>query len=172
MPVYVAETDEIAIREATPHIEALFNNYLHMPLEMVLPPGYTSIASMKAILATKKGMTTVKQTMTDILEKVTFIVGSPAETWGVRLLTPLNQCAPLTFTVELDGKPVKSGVALDDDVDLRRVRGLGAAPSHRDARIHHAATPAQDLVLVAEGQVAVRLALGQVQVQERLVVPC
>ena len=48
-----------------------------MPLEMILPPGYTSVASLKAILATKKGMTTAKQTMQDILAKGTFAVGSP-----------------------------------------------------------------------------------------------
>jgi alkanesulfonate monooxygenase SsuD/methylene tetrahydromethanopterin reductase-like flavin-dependent oxidoreductase (luciferase family) len=78
VPVYVAETDAIAIREAAEHIERLFNNFLYTPTEMVLPPGYTSVKSMKAILATKKGMTTVKQTMKDILEKGTLLVGSPA----------------------------------------------------------------------------------------------
>lgn len=77
VPVYVAETDEIAIRESERHIEALFNNFLYMPLEMVLPPGYTSVASLKTILATKKGMTTAKQTIKDILAKGTFAVGSP-----------------------------------------------------------------------------------------------
>jgi alkanesulfonate monooxygenase SsuD/methylene tetrahydromethanopterin reductase-like flavin-dependent oxidoreductase (luciferase family) len=77
-PVYVAETDEIAIREATPHIEALFNNYVRMPVEMLLPPGYTSMKSLKAIVETKKGITSVGQTMKDILGQGTVVVGSPA----------------------------------------------------------------------------------------------
>jgi alkanesulfonate monooxygenase SsuD/methylene tetrahydromethanopterin reductase-like flavin-dependent oxidoreductase (luciferase family) len=78
VPVYVAETDEIAWREASQHIERLFNNFLYMPPEMLFPPGYTSIASLKRIMATRKGMTVVKQTMDDIMSKGTFICGSPA----------------------------------------------------------------------------------------------
>ena len=45
---------------------------------MLFPPGYTSIASLKRILSTRKGMTIVKQTMQDIMKKGTFICGSPA----------------------------------------------------------------------------------------------
>ena len=41
---YVAESDEIARREIKPHIEA-FNKFLHYPLEMRMPPGYSSFAS-------------------------------------------------------------------------------------------------------------------------------
>ena len=41
-PIYVAETDERASEEARAGIETLFNNYLRMPWEMLLPPGYTS----------------------------------------------------------------------------------------------------------------------------------
>ena len=46
VPTYCAETDEIARREAKPHIESLFNKLLRMPQEMLLPPGYLSLASM------------------------------------------------------------------------------------------------------------------------------
>lgn len=56
-----------------------------------------------------------------------FIVGSTAETWGVRLMTPLNQCAPLTFSVELDGKPVKSTAALAAGKSETVVLGKGLA---------------------------------------------
>ena len=56
-----------------------------------------------------------------------FIVGGPAETWGVRLMTPLNQCAPLTFSVELDGKPVKSTAALAAGKSETLVLGNGLA---------------------------------------------
>ena len=30
----------------TPHIEAFYNKFLKMPVEMLLPPGYLSLASM------------------------------------------------------------------------------------------------------------------------------
>ncbi len=56
--IYVAETDEIARREAKPHIEAFANKFMRMPTEVLLPPGYTSIASMKGLMAAKRGITT------------------------------------------------------------------------------------------------------------------
>ncbi len=49
-PIYVADTDERAREEAKAGIESLFNNFLPMPYEMLLPPGYTSNASMKATI--------------------------------------------------------------------------------------------------------------------------
>ena len=53
IPTYVAETDEIARRELKPHIEAFFNKFLHYPLEMRMPPGYSSIASTKSLIESK-----------------------------------------------------------------------------------------------------------------------
>jgi len=46
-PLYVAETDEKAREEAGRAAETLFNNFLRMPIEMLVPPGYTSQSSMK-----------------------------------------------------------------------------------------------------------------------------
>jgi alkanesulfonate monooxygenase SsuD/methylene tetrahydromethanopterin reductase-like flavin-dependent oxidoreductase (luciferase family) len=46
-PCYVGETDEKARAEAGRAVETLFNNYLRMTMEMLVPPGYTSQASMK-----------------------------------------------------------------------------------------------------------------------------
>ena len=46
--IYVAETDEKAMREAKPHLEALVNRFLKMPVEMLLPPGYTQHRSDEA----------------------------------------------------------------------------------------------------------------------------
>jgi alkanesulfonate monooxygenase SsuD/methylene tetrahydromethanopterin reductase-like flavin-dependent oxidoreductase (luciferase family) len=51
--IYVADTDEKAMREARPHLEALVNRLLKMPTEMLLPPGYTNIESMKRVRAAK-----------------------------------------------------------------------------------------------------------------------
>ena len=46
-PTYVAETDEIAARKSAEHLEALFNNFFHIPPELLFPPGYTSIRSLQ-----------------------------------------------------------------------------------------------------------------------------
>ena len=51
VPVYIGDTDEQAVREAKPHYEAFRDVFVHMPLEMLLPPGYTSIASLERMMA-------------------------------------------------------------------------------------------------------------------------
>ena len=56
MPVYVAESDEQARAEAKPHFEAFRNVYVKMPLEMLLPPGYTSRESLKNVMKAKAQM--------------------------------------------------------------------------------------------------------------------
>ena len=53
LPIYVAETDEIAKREAAPHIEAFFNKFVKSPAEFKLPPGYSSMASYRYVMETK-----------------------------------------------------------------------------------------------------------------------
>jgi alkanesulfonate monooxygenase SsuD/methylene tetrahydromethanopterin reductase-like flavin-dependent oxidoreductase (luciferase family) len=77
-PIYVAETDAIARRESEAHVEALFNEFLHIPPELLFPPGYTSAASLKAIMKARKGMAFDRQTFDQLVEKGTFIVGSAA----------------------------------------------------------------------------------------------
>ena len=76
-PVYVAETDEKAYAEAKPHIENFLNKFLRMPVEMLLPPGYLSLASAKGVMQAKKAMTG-RQTIDDVMGKGMFICGSPA----------------------------------------------------------------------------------------------
>ncbi len=73
--IYVAETDEKAMREAKPHLEALSNSFLKMPLEMLLPPGYTSAESMKRIRASRTNLK--PQTAEDLVKAGVVIVGSP-----------------------------------------------------------------------------------------------
>ncbi|NQU71659.1 MAG: LLM class flavin-dependent oxidoreductase [Rhodospirillales bacterium] len=75
-PIYVADTDEKAIDEARPHIEAFANKFLRNPLEMLLPPGYTSTASMRNIRKAKTSLT-VRQTIESLMENEVIIVGSP-----------------------------------------------------------------------------------------------
>src|SRR5260221_2175171 len=53
-PVYVSDTDETALAECAEHYENFRNRFLgKMPMEMLMPPGYTSRESAKAIVAAK-----------------------------------------------------------------------------------------------------------------------
>jgi alkanesulfonate monooxygenase SsuD/methylene tetrahydromethanopterin reductase-like flavin-dependent oxidoreductase (luciferase family) len=74
--IYVADTDEKALREAKPHLEVLQNTLLKMPLQMLLPPGYTNLESMKRIRAAK--ITGRFQSAEDLIKAGVVIVGSPA----------------------------------------------------------------------------------------------
>jgi alkanesulfonate monooxygenase SsuD/methylene tetrahydromethanopterin reductase-like flavin-dependent oxidoreductase (luciferase family) len=77
IPTYAAETDAIAYREAKPHIEAFLNKFLRMPREMLLPPGYLSLQSMKGILAAKSSLSG-RQTIDEVIERGMFLCGSAA----------------------------------------------------------------------------------------------
>ncbi len=77
VPLYVAETDEIAMREAKPHIETFLNKFLRMPREMLLPPGYLSLKSMMGVMKAKSAIGG-QQTIDSVMEKGMFICGSPA----------------------------------------------------------------------------------------------
>ena len=51
LPIYVAETDSRAEEEAKAHMLWLYHYGLRHKWEMLFPPGYTSAASMKRIMA-------------------------------------------------------------------------------------------------------------------------
>lgn len=76
VPMYVAETDEQARREAKPHIENFLNKFLRMPKEMLLPPGYLSLKSALGVTKAKAAIGG-KQTIDDVIDKGMFICGSP-----------------------------------------------------------------------------------------------
>jgi alkanesulfonate monooxygenase SsuD/methylene tetrahydromethanopterin reductase-like flavin-dependent oxidoreductase (luciferase family) len=76
VPVYVAETDERARAEARPHIEALRNVFLKMPIEMLLPPGYTSRESLKNVMKAKAEIFG-EVTIDKAIELGLFVCGSP-----------------------------------------------------------------------------------------------
>jgi alkanesulfonate monooxygenase SsuD/methylene tetrahydromethanopterin reductase-like flavin-dependent oxidoreductase (luciferase family) len=80
VPIYVAETDQRARDEAKAGIETLFNNFLPMPWEMLLPPGYTSVASLKATMKmrTSLGSRARNQTVDELMGSGTALIGSPA----------------------------------------------------------------------------------------------
>lgn len=75
--IYVAETDEKALRDVRPHLESYANDFLSRNPVMMSPPGYSSVASVKRVRAMKSFMGK-RQTAEDILEKGIVIVGSPA----------------------------------------------------------------------------------------------
>ena len=76
VPVYVAATDQQAHEEARLHFETFRNVFVRMPLEMLLPPGYTSRDSMKNVMKAKAQMFG-DVTLEQALELGLFVCGSP-----------------------------------------------------------------------------------------------
>ena len=76
VPVYVGETDESARKEAREHFETFRNVFVRMPLEMLLPPGYTSRESLKNVMKAKAQMFG-DVTLEQALELGLFVCGSP-----------------------------------------------------------------------------------------------
>ncbi len=74
--IYVAETDAKAVAEARPHLEALVNRFLRMPIDMLLPPGYTTIESLKRIRAARPALAK-PQSIEDLITAGVVIVGGP-----------------------------------------------------------------------------------------------
>jgi alkanesulfonate monooxygenase SsuD/methylene tetrahydromethanopterin reductase-like flavin-dependent oxidoreductase (luciferase family) len=77
VPVYVAATDDAARREAKQHFEAFRNVFLKMPVEMLLPPGYTSRESLKNVMKAKAAMF-ADITLEKSVELGLIVCGSPA----------------------------------------------------------------------------------------------
>ena len=73
--IYIAETDEKALKEAKPHLENYANRFVSQPIHQLLPPGYTSINSMKMLYA--KRQVHGEQTAEDLINSGVVIVGSP-----------------------------------------------------------------------------------------------
>ena len=76
-PIYVAETDERARAEAGRAVETLFNDFLRQSFEMLMPPGYTSIGSMKNFISSRRGLGAGKATAEGLIESGTALIGSP-----------------------------------------------------------------------------------------------
>jgi len=76
-PIYVAETDERAMAEAGRAVETLFNDFLRQSFEMLMPPGYTSMRSMKNFIAMRRGLGGGRATAEGLIESGTALIGSP-----------------------------------------------------------------------------------------------
>lgn len=76
IPVYVADTDEQAHREGRQHLEWLFHKGLKQGLELVFPPGYMTVPSMRGLL--KANMKPYPETSyEELLAEGYAVVGSP-----------------------------------------------------------------------------------------------
>jgi len=78
LPLYVSETDEKAAQEAAPHIENFFNKFLVSPVEYKLPPGYSSMASYKYVMATKFKHREDFLSYKGVTDNGMFLCGSPS----------------------------------------------------------------------------------------------
>jgi len=56
VPIYVSDSDDQARKEAKVHFELFRNRLLKMPIEMLLPPGYTSRDSLKNLMKAKASL--------------------------------------------------------------------------------------------------------------------
>jgi alkanesulfonate monooxygenase SsuD/methylene tetrahydromethanopterin reductase-like flavin-dependent oxidoreductase (luciferase family) len=77
VPVYVSRTDSSARSEAKEHFENFRNVFVRMPLEMLLPPGYTSRESLKNVMKAKAQMFG-DVTLDQAVELGLFVCGSPS----------------------------------------------------------------------------------------------
>ncbi len=76
-PIYVAETDAIARKEAEQHIEDFFNKFLYSPMEYKMPPGYSSLGSYKKVMEQKMRVRMKHLSFDNLMEEGMFICGSP-----------------------------------------------------------------------------------------------
>ncbi|MGE0745915.1 MAG: LLM class flavin-dependent oxidoreductase [Rhodospirillales bacterium] len=74
--IYVAETDEKALRQAKPHLETYINYFVKTTPQLMLPPGYTSTESMKRIARIRAHQAKV-QRAEDLIDNGVVIVGGP-----------------------------------------------------------------------------------------------
>ncbi|MGE0745857.1 MAG: LLM class flavin-dependent oxidoreductase [Rhodospirillales bacterium] len=76
-PLYVAETDEKAIEDARGPIELFFTKLLAQPPEMLFPPGYLSMSSLKGVQQAKKALRGDNPiTIETLMKEGVIIVGS------------------------------------------------------------------------------------------------
>ena len=125
-PVYVADTDERAKEEARAGMESLFNDFLAVPFQMLLPPGYTSLSSMKNTMRMRKQLGAQKRhSLEELMESGTVVVGSP-KTVRDELSAAAGQ-----------DRREQSG----HHAAVRRAAGRSRQAQHGDVRVRGDATP-------------------------------
>lgn len=128
-PLYVAETDAIARKEAAEHIESLYNNFFHIPFEFLFPPGYTGIESLQRMMGFRKGIGTSKLSIDDIFARGNCIVGSPDTV--ARMITEIHErtgfkiMIPMMHFGTLPDDLVKKNIKMFADEVIPKIRHLG-----------------------------------------------
>ena len=74
--IFVRETDQKAVNDVRPHLEVYFNELFTRDPAMMMPPGYSSIASVKRVKAMRAARSG-RQTAEGLIESGLVIVGSP-----------------------------------------------------------------------------------------------
>jgi alkanesulfonate monooxygenase SsuD/methylene tetrahydromethanopterin reductase-like flavin-dependent oxidoreductase (luciferase family) len=77
LPIYVADTDAEARREAAIHLDYLFNTLMRMPKDVFFPAGYLTLSSTKRVMATKRGLGTGALDPDFLMERGYALAGSP-----------------------------------------------------------------------------------------------
>ncbi len=132
LPIYVADTDELAVNEARPHMEYLFNVGLRMPRDLFFPAGYVSPLSMTRIMASKSGLTSGGNTIEGLMEKGFVAVGSPA-TVRDQIAAAQQElgfgtlCGNFQFGT-LGHEEFMSSISLFSEQVMPRLRPLGLTP--------------------------------------------
>lgn len=78
LPIILAETDEIARRDAEKYQMWLFEKALKIRREFAMPPGYMSLNSIKAVIESGAAFGEAQRTFQDLLDSGVMVVGSPA----------------------------------------------------------------------------------------------
>ena len=78
VPVYVADSDAEARREAVVHLDFLFNALMRMPKDVFFPAGYLTLSSTTRVMAAKRGLGTSTMDPDHLLERGYALAGSPA----------------------------------------------------------------------------------------------
>jgi alkanesulfonate monooxygenase SsuD/methylene tetrahydromethanopterin reductase-like flavin-dependent oxidoreductase (luciferase family) len=76
LPVYVADTDEKAMKEAEHGIDYLFNQAFKMPPEIFFPSGYLTLQSMQRVLKSRQGIGTSRLAFQYLVENGYVLIGS------------------------------------------------------------------------------------------------
>jgi alkanesulfonate monooxygenase SsuD/methylene tetrahydromethanopterin reductase-like flavin-dependent oxidoreductase (luciferase family) len=93
--VYVAKDEETAIRDARPHLQYFGERCFAIPPQMLMPPGYTSAASLKRFI-TARGSAGSRFDIDALLASKEVLVGTPDQV-GERLLRNMERAGTGIF---------------------------------------------------------------------------
>ena len=136
LPIYVADTDDRAKKEARKPLEYLFNVGLRMPKDYFFPPGYVPYQAMARIMTSGRRLLDDDQTLEELMDDGYVCVGSPDTVR--QQLEALHEelgfgtlCANLQFGT-LGHAEVMSNIELFCEKVMPALRPLGEEPTARE----------------------------------------